>query len=209
MREYPPAFVRPSDVAGSEAKPTTFQKIGDRITITGDCEWSALGNAVHGFLCADRLGLASKQREDLVKGLLLRWGVNPVVDAREILQSSDALRAWIASKWPNAEWFREWPVLWRDTNGSVIRGSSDLVLKVSGGLVIIDHKSFPGSIEQALVRCADYVGQLASYSAAIETATGEPILGLWVHLPVSGIVVPLPDGDCLGWGSSRNELLSD
>jgi len=73
-----------------------------------------------------------------------------------------------------------------------VRGSSDLALKVSGGLVVIDHKSFPGSLSQALTRAAEYIGQLMSYSTAIEVASGQPVLSTWIHLPVSGIVIPLP-----------------
>jgi ATP-dependent helicase/nuclease subunit A len=67
-----------------------------------------------------------------------------------------------------------------------------LALKVDGGLVVIDHKSFPGSIAQALVRAAEYTGQLLKYATAIQAALEMKVLSAWIHLPVSGIVVPLP-----------------
>jgi hypothetical protein len=67
-----------------------------------------------------------------------------------------------------------------------------LALKVSGGLVVIDHKTFPGSVSQALTRAAEYIGQLMNYSIAIEAALGQPVLSTWIHLPVSGIVISLP-----------------
>ena len=190
-RDYPPAFVRPSDAAGAQVILTGYERIGERVSITGKCDWSQLGNAVHGFFCADRAGLDATQRESLLTDLLRCWNVGPAVDVQGAIGASDALRVWIATKWPDAEWCREWPVLWRGGNGSVTRGSSDLVLKVKDGLVVIDHKSFPGSIEQALVRSAGYVGQLSQYASAIQAATGQKVLSMWVHLPISGIVVPL------------------
>jgi ATP-dependent exoDNAse (exonuclease V) beta subunit len=186
------AFVQPSAAAGSSVELIRFERIGERIGITGDPDWSALGMAVHGILCADRPGLPEKQREQLIHDLLSRWGVASMVDATKVTSAADAFRQWVDRNWPGAEWCREWPVHYRDENGSVVRGSSDLALKASGGLVVIDHKSFPGSLTQALARAAEYTGQLMNYSTAIEAATGQQVLSSWVHLPVSGIVIPLP-----------------
>jgi ATP-dependent helicase/nuclease subunit A len=191
-REHPPAFVLPSSVAGAALTLTEYERIGERVGVTGN-DYASLGNAIHAFLCADRPGLKPGQRESLLGELLGRWSVTAVVDVREVLAASDGLRAWVANRWPDAKWHREWPVLWRTMEGSVIRGSTDLVLGVDGGLVVIDHKSFPGSVSQALARCGEYVGQLGSYTSAIETAMGRKVLSQWVHLPVSGIVVPLSD----------------
>jgi len=191
-REHPRAFVQPSAMAGSAPKLTTVERIGDRVGITGDCDWSNLGSALHGFLCADRPGLEQRQRESLLLDLLKRWKVSSAVNVEDIVRSSDALKHWIATKWADAQWHREWPVLYRDKNCSVVRGNSDLVLKVAGGLVVIDHKSFPGSIDQALGRAAQHAAQLATYAVAIEAATAQKVLSSWIHLPVSGIVVQVP-----------------
>jgi len=67
-----------------------------------------------------------------------------------------------------------------------------LVLAVKQGFVLLDHKSFPGTVSQALKRAAEYAGQVRGYATAIEAATGKKVLSQWIHLPVSGIVVPLP-----------------
>ncbi len=190
-REHPAAFVQPSGVEGIAGKLETFERIGKRIGITGDPDWSTLGMAIHGILCADRPEMTADQRKTLVTEMLLRWSVAAVVSVNEVARAGETFRQWVDSKWPGAEWCREWPLLYREENGSVIRGSSDLVLKSGGGLVVIDHKSFPGSIDQALVRSAEYVGQLSKYASAIEAAMGQKVLSQWVHLPVSGIVVPL------------------
>jgi hypothetical protein len=57
--------------------------------------------------------------------------------------------------------------------------------------VIVDHKSFPGGTEQAIARAQTHAPQLAAYAAAIRAATGRPVLGCWIHLPVAGLVVKL------------------
>lgn len=194
-REFPAAFVQPSGAAGSTLQLSEYEQIGARIGITGDPVWGDLGTAIHTFLCADRPGLAAAARERLLNELLEKWQVRSAVDAGEVLRAADSLVAWVGRKWPRAVWHREWPVLRRDAHGSVTRGSSDLVLETADGLVVIDHKSFPGSIPQALERAARYTGQLKSYAEAIQTARGRRVLGTWVHLPVSGIVVPLPGGN--------------
>jgi ATP-dependent helicase/nuclease subunit A len=44
-RQYQSAFVQPSGVAGSEVALTDFEKIGQRIGISGNPDWSAVGTA--------------------------------------------------------------------------------------------------------------------------------------------------------------------
>ena len=89
---------------------------------------------------------------------------------------------------------REWPVLRRLPEGTVLRCVADLVLDTEEGLVLFDHKSFPGNREQAAERAAEYAGQLAAYGNALTQATGKPIVDAFIHLPVSGLVVPVSLG---------------
>jgi ATP-dependent helicase/nuclease subunit A len=191
VQEYAPAFQQPSSMKAAARRLTAYQRIGERVGITGDPDFADLGSAVHGFFNADRAGLDSGQRATILDGLLRRFAVRSALDPNGVLRASDSLRIWIQRQWPDARWHREWPVLWRDDLKTVVRGNSDLVLSVTGGLVVIDHKSFPGSAEQALARCSDYVGQIDAYAAAIEAAMGQKVLSKWVHLPVSGIVVEM------------------
>ncbi len=65
-------------------------------------------------------------------------------------------------------------------------GSIDLLLQTAAGLVVIDHKTFPGSSEQALERSSTYLPQLNAYSRLLHDA-GEVVLMQAVHLPVSGL----------------------
>jgi ATP-dependent exoDNAse (exonuclease V) beta subunit len=85
-------------------------------------------------------------------------------------------------------------VLHRLREGTILRGVADLVLEVATGLVLLDHKGFPGSREQATARAGEYAGQLAAYANALTAATGKPVAAAYIHLPVSGLVcvVDLP-----------------
>ena len=101
----------------------------------------------------------------------------------------DALKKWASAVMPGAVWRREWPVWWPREDGSVVRGSADLVLEGAGGVVLVDHKSFPGRLEDAVERAAGYAGQLGAYAGAIEAGAGLKVTAAYVHLPLIGVVV--------------------
>jgi len=200
-REYPPAVVSPSKLGGGAGaggdKPSGAQRvreperIGERLVVAGNPDFIALGEAVHGFLAADRQMADGSQpgpREQLAQAQLDRWGVTGAVEASGLVSASDALRSWVNARWPGAAWRREWPVLRQLEGGSLLRGFADLVLETDDGFVVIDHKSFPGSMDQVRERVGNYAGQLTAYRDVVAAATGKTALGCFVHLPVAGVV---------------------
>ncbi len=203
---YPPAVVVPSSLVppdglrddGGEvdivaaAAGLTLERCGERLILHGDPEMQRVGEAIHGFLAADRPTLAADERRAIAGGLLTRWEVAAALRPDDLIAASDRLRAWIDARFPGAVWHREWPLLHRQPNGTIIRGTADLVLEHADGFVVVDHKSFPGSADQAAVRAAAFTGQLAAYAAAVAAATGRRVTGCFVHLPVLGAIVALP-----------------
>ncbi len=195
--DYPPAVVVPSamvppdeprDHAGGDVD---VEQYGERLILSGNPEMQTLGDAMHGFLAADRPSLAHDERRALAEGLLERWGVGFALSPDDLLRASDRLRQWVDSRFTGAVWHREWPLLHRLPSGTVVRGTADLVVEHADGFAVIDHKSFPGSVEQAATRAHGYAGQLAAYAAAVASATGRPVTGCFIHLPVLGAVVPV------------------
>ncbi len=166
-------------------------QIGPHAVIAGSPDMDKLGNAVHGFLATDGEDLTSERRKEVAQGLLERWNVASIVSADAILTSADGLRRWADSNWPHAIWHREWPVMMRLEDSSVLKGVSDLVLETADGYIVIDHKSFPGNREQAVQKASSFAGQINTYARAITAATGQPILGRFIHLPLSGLVLPM------------------
>jgi len=189
-REHPAAYLRPSavDVRGECGEPTT---IGSRLPIGGKPDMANLGSALHGFLAADRQEFDSSDRTQMAESLLVGWGVRASLEPDSLLACSDAFNAWVLAKWPEALWRREWPIRQRLASGTILAGAADLVLETADGLVIVDHKSFPGRWDEALERARTHAGQLWAYGEAASAATGKPFLGAFIHLPTMGIVVPV------------------
>jgi ATP-dependent helicase/nuclease subunit A len=182
--------VQPSAIAltGRVGEPV---EIGPRFPISGQPDMELVGSALHGFMAADRPSMKDSQRRDIASGLLTRWTIASAVNVVAVLGAAEALRDWADRNWPGARWHREWPIRMRLKTGSTLRGTADLVLETRTGSVVIDHKSYPGSREKAIERAASYAGQVLAYADAIRTATGKPVLGCFIHLPVLGLVVPV------------------
>lgn len=188
--EHPPAFVSASDV-GAEGKVGEAVAVGKRLPLNGKPEMQVVGNAIHGFLAADRPEMEDSARRELADAILARWKVSDALTSESVLQASDNLRKWISANWPAATWHREWPVMMRLEIGTVLRGVSDLVLETDDGFVVIDHKSFPGSREQAVEKASGFAGQINAYADAVAAATGKPVLARFIHMPVTGLVLPV------------------
>ncbi len=202
-RVYPPAIVVPSDMTqpdglAGDGTPADVGAVGpqldrftDRIVLAGNPEMELVGDAIHGFLAADRPTFDGRERRALAAALLERWGVASALRPDDLVRASDGLRGWIEGRFPGAVWHREWPLLHRLANGTVVRGTADLVIEHADGFAVIDHKSFPGTAEQAVLRAIGYSGQLAAYAAAVTAAKRRPVTGCYVHLPVLGSIVPV------------------
>jgi ATP-dependent exoDNAse (exonuclease V) beta subunit len=187
--KLPRAWVSPSAVEG-EAKQVEFFPLGTRLNVQR-ADMNALGQAVHGFLAADRPELAPPVRRELAAQCLERWGQRDALTPGELVEASLRLRTWVEQQWPGARWRRELAVSLRQADGSMLRGTADLVLELPEGFVLVDHKSFPGGLEAAQEKAASFLGQLDAYTQALEPALGKPRLGAFIHLPMLGQVAKL------------------
>lgn len=207
----PPAPVPPAEVVHPSSvhldEPARIEPavaIGARMAVEArPGEWDRVGNAVHGFLAADVPPFEPAARVARATALLTAEGVPDAIAPSALLGAGDALRAW-AERWPGAEWLREWPVRWRIETPSgprLLVGEVDLVLDTGEGLVVVDHKSFPGTADDRDQRVQAYAGQLAAYGEALASAVGKPVIGTFVHFPVRGEVqqVHLPADAFARW----------
>ena len=187
---HPPAFLQPSMLEGW-GRVLGAERIGERTPLTGEPEMADLGQAVHGFLAADRQELSAEQRLTLATRLLSGWNVRAALKPEALLAMGDALRRWAEARAPGATWRREWPLHHTQPNGTVVRGLADLVLDTPEGLLLVDHKSFPGAVAEAMERAVGHAGQLAAYARALRAATGREVLGCFIYLPLSGMLMPV------------------
>ena len=189
---HPAAYVTPSSVEGrgTTKDPTS---VGVRLRLDGAVDMARLGNAIHGFLAADRPTqrepASDEERAAIAQGLLDRFGVPGAMDPADIVRASTLFRQWVDARWPGAVWRVEWPLLHRLPTGQTVRGSPDLVLELEDSVVVIDHKSYPGTLDEAAQRAAGHAGQLSVYASGVAEATGKRVEGCFIHLPVLGQVI--------------------
>jgi len=189
---YPSARTSPSSAQWSEdqlAGVSTEQstRLGGRIEIRGNPEMGNFGNAMHGFLGADRLDAESGARIAMAEGLLSRWGVAKSIAPEDLLEASDRLHQFIQKHYPHAKILREWPITLRNDQNQLMHGWIDMLLELPEGYIVIDHKSYPGA--DTVEHAKGYAPQLNIYKQAVKQATGMPVLQTLIHMPVQGSIV--------------------
>ncbi len=189
-KEYPPAFVPPSSIQQTGNISTT-QKIGNRILLHGKPDMQNLGEAIHTFFGADSVSREKAKRISMADRIRTAWQVSTIIDSGSLISASDNLASWISKTWPDAILHHEYPVSLKKTEGTITSGFIDLLLELPDGFVIIDHKSFPGSRNEAIERAKGFAGQLNSYSQAVQIATGKKVVMCVIHFPLSGIICTL------------------
>ncbi len=187
----PPAFgprrIQPSAAAAIDAVRFEALEIGPRLALTGHADMQALGEAVHGFLAADRPAAAQVKRLSMAERLLRSWDVSALTP-RDVVDVADRFWAHIERTYPDGIWRREWPLV-EFADGAITTGRADLVVQHSGGIALYDHKTFPGGSADWEREMLRYAPQLASYSAILSRATGHDVTRQAIHLPAAGTVL--------------------
>lgn len=184
-----PYILNPSGLPpGGPVEPKVTNLEG-RLPLTGECDMAHLGEALHGFLAADDPKRDVSARMGMASGTLHRWSVSALT-ARDLIAASDRLWTWLSLTWPGATLHREWPVT-ALLGEQRLLGRIDLIVAHDAGYAIVDHKAFPGGEAQWAARSGRYRPQLNAYAEALQQATGKPVTGLYLHLPVPGVVLSL------------------
>jgi hypothetical protein len=196
-------WVSPSSASTDSALTTASimetMRIGQRLQLerARDVGWDIVGNALHAFLAAEEPTLGDAERRARAERILRASDARRAISDDALIIAGDRLRAWVARLWPGARWHREYPVdAAIDSRAGVqrIRGTIDLLLETTEGVVIIDHKSFPGPSGRWNERAMEYAPQLAAYAQVIEQA-GRRVSGTWIHFSVGAGVVRLGTSD--------------
>ncbi|MEY4374123.1 MAG: hypothetical protein RL760_289, partial [Candidatus Eisenbacteria bacterium] len=192
-REFPLARVQPSALEET-CRVGTPERILPAMTPRRTEDYFELGEAIHAFFSGDQASDAPTKRELMAEEQLKAFGVSECVRPADLARSAEALRAWIAKRWPDAVWRREWSIQRRLPEGSEVHGYADLVLETRDGLVVIDHKCLNCTLDEALGHAAGYHGQLSAYADVLTRALGRPVIGRWIHLTFQGVCVELQTG---------------
>ena len=180
-----PLKFTPSVAVRKECRVVETASIGTRMSLKSGVDMAILGTALHCCIGASFTDPESPLLLEEIEGVLERMGVAGAVKAQELLNQIAAFTAWIKARWPDAIPYAEIPTEMRLPNGQALQGRIDMLLKVNGGWILIDHKSNPGGSERWEHIAQEYAGQLAAYRDAIETATGEKVRESWLFLPIA------------------------
>lgn len=154
-------------------------------------DWSLVGDALHAFLAADVHGVSSERRLECARRLLSASELQQLIRPADLLGAADKLRDWVERSWPGATWHRELPVsaiVETPRGHRRIDGIIDLLLEVPQGVVLVDHKSYPGRRDTWRAKAREYAPQLAAYTEALRMA-GTHVLSQWISFAVTGAVV--------------------
>lgn len=186
--DYPPARIAPSSLSGNTGS-VAFELLYDyntRISIHGQPDMDALGSAIHAYLALDYSEMTGEERLETVQEILKNWGVETALEPADLLLAGEKLHAFMNKHYPGCKVLKEWPIFLRNEQNQVMQGWIDVLVETANGYVIIDHKSYPGTDNEE--RIIEYAPQLMAYKAAVEKATGQPVIGLLLHLPVRGLI---------------------
>jgi ATP-dependent helicase/nuclease subunit A len=198
--ERPTYWISPSQAATdwpdlAVPKVGEATSIGERLPL-GDAKgvgWDVVGDTVHAFLAADVTGLIVQQRLDVAGRLLGASNLEGLLAPEALVRAGDQLRVWVESRWPGATWHREVTVtaaVSTPHGTRRVQGTIDLLLETPDGVVIIDHKSFPGAASQWAAKVEEFAPQLAAYAHVLQAA-GKRVLGSFVHFTIGAGVVGL------------------
>lgn len=183
-----PMFVQPSAQEGTGvagwrrrlgAAITTDAPIKDELV-----DLNHVGQCVHAFLAVDAFAAADDDAGRFATAARLRksFQVEHLLSTAKVIEMGR--RLWRSlDELPGHVRRTEVPLLQRLPDGSVVRGFIDLLVEHDGAFIVVDHKNtFDSDV-------AGYAGQLRAYASAVGEASGKPVKGTWIHLPLLGEVV--------------------
>jgi ATP-dependent helicase/nuclease subunit A len=99
------------------------------------------------------------------------------------------LHRFIASRFGTAKRSAEIPIHAIADGNQIIVGQIDLLIETDDGFVVIDHKSFPGTVAVESDRLQSFAGQVDLYRRALYRVTGRACHEFWLHQPISATMV--------------------
>jgi ATP-dependent exoDNAse (exonuclease V) beta subunit len=170
---------------GAVSRVREAERYGGRVPIK-DTDMTQLGLAMHAYLVVAHQERDPAAKQLLAEGILKSYGCEGAMAADDLVAAGEVFVKWVQKRWPGARAACEVP-LYAFVDGVVTEGSADLVLETEQGLVIIDHKAFPGTEEKARERAAGYGAQLMTYKEVLERAYGKPVVEVGIHMAIGGV----------------------
>lgn len=185
--ERSPLYLRPSQAEGGDWRVVERVSLGGRLPIDGVADMAALGEGLHAIIAYDDVNRDPARRLADAEATLARWGVKGFV-AVDALTACDRLSTWLRNRWPHGNMLHETPVTAR-LGDQLVQGKIDLLVEFGNSSAIVDHKSFPGRVDQWVARALHHAPQLGLYGETVAAVSGRSCDELWIHMPVVGALL--------------------
>ena len=160
-------------------------RLGERLTIGANADWTAVGHAVHAGMALAFVDLSSEIQTQDVQNILTSYQLTAHVSALALADQIRVVTRWVCERWPDRKILPEWPVEARLESGQVLNGRIDLLIDAGDHWVLLDYKSNPGGRSNWPELANVHGGQLLAYQGAVELATGKSVKEFWLVLPVA------------------------
>ncbi len=173
--------------------------LGTRLNFTAQINMRVLGDALHLFLAEDDIVAKREERLQRAREIATAYEVSGF-PAEQFLEANSRLHSALEELYPDAVWLREWPVTGR-LGDQRTSGSIDLLLELSEGYVVVDHKCFPGSMDSWEQQALGHYPQLDAYARLVSQSTNKNVISTYIHMPIIGALLEIqPVGD---WKSEQ------
>lgn len=196
-------YLQPSQLAADSNRMPEVALVADRgvridLRAGAETPMAEIGTTLHNILALCSPGLENVTER--AWQILHRHGMETVVPYPEQIGAvADWLFGWLEREYgPACRVWHERPIrMWRD--GQELTGSIDLVWETEHGCVVVDFKSFPGSLTSVTDSTDEhyagrYAPQLKAYREVLETA-GVQVLDTLVCYAVQGCLVCVQTGN--------------
>lgn len=161
-----------------------------------DISYADFGSGIHNAFACWKKDSEKQIRTGLIKELMQRMQLDGHIDATELDERFDYFWNFIQTNYAPSYVIKEVPLIEvTENNGTITSGIADCILHTDKGLVLIDHKTFPGHFESMAMNpeheqyAGKYAGQLQLYRQLIEKATGQKVIAMLLHYVVQGRIV--------------------
>ena len=168
-----------TDVEGGAG--LVIERYGEGLEVDIDLTGTGLGTFIH--RCFEVLGPKPdlKERIPRITGVEIEPG-----ELEDIAIAVGRFESWLVDHLDSSSVLREWPILALDEHGTVVSGTTDLIVETPQGLWVIDHKS--DRVDDPEAAFINYRPQLETYAKSLANA-GKPVLGTGINWIRRGEVV--------------------
>lgn len=183
-KEHVNYFITPSSAEGDTSP---FQgecfAYSERLALSGKVDSDVLGTALHNLIC-----LGADVTLDQITQTLDGYQIKGVVAPVELKEKLGVFQATLLDKWPEAVVHSELQVRAKE-NGQVTNGIVDMLIELDDGLILIDHKSYPGKKSELAAKAGSYRPQLEIYKKVLEKSFKKPVKEVYINFFTLGCLV--------------------